>query len=193
MPKNYLFIIVPVVVLSVVIVGALVFFDVNPFREGEITIAMPDGTTMALKVGNSNELSDLIREGLKNKETSGPLQNSLLSIIEELSSGSRLAEKLVELAEKRKPPFNFQSVPVNLLYGNDVPDGLVAVCENSRFLSKNIVVFVLGEHEELEDRFSLYADPKQALPCGDGQETLRVNLENVDTIQRHKVLAKRTL
>jgi len=97
------------------------------------------------------------------------------------------------LAEKRRPPFKFQSVPVKLLYGNDVPEGFVAVCENSSFSSKNIVVFILGEQGELVDRFSLYADTKQVFPCSDSQETLRIKLTNIDRFQKLKVFAKRAL
>jgi hypothetical protein len=41
-----------------VAVTGIVFFWWHPFRVGEITIAMPNGPSMTLKVANSNEISD---------------------------------------------------------------------------------------------------------------------------------------
>jgi hypothetical protein len=56
---------------------------------GEIHINTSDGS-MTFKVANSNEISDLIRNGLANTESAGALTNSLLSIIEGLPPGSML-------------------------------------------------------------------------------------------------------
>lgn len=193
MSKSKLIVIAPVLILGLIVGGALVFFDWNPFREGEITIALADGTSMTLKVANSSEISEVIREGLNNDKTSGPLASSLLGIIEELPSNHPFSQKLMSLAETRRPPFKFESVPVKLLYGNDVPEGLVAVCENSRFSSKNIVIFVLDEEGGLVDKFAYYADTRQQFPCEDDEEKLRLNLTNINELSRFTVLAKRTL
>lgn len=175
-----------------VAMAAIAFFWQNPFRVGEIRIDTPNGPSMTFKVANSNEISELIRHGLANKNSAGALTNSLLSIIENLPLGSTLGEKLVELAERRRPPFSVISVPVKLVYSPNVPRGLAAVCENSGFLAKNIVVFVLGDDSELLFTFPAYADVTLTFPCPNGGETLRINATEVEEFKRHKMLAKRT-
>lgn len=172
---------------------AIAFFWQNPFRVGEITIATPNGPSVTFKVANSNEISELIRKGLENENSADALTNSLLSIIEHLPLGHTLGEKLVELAEQRRPPFSSSSVPVKLVYGPNVPRGRAAVCENSGFSAKNIVVFVLSNDGELLDTFPAYADATLTFPCPAGGETLRINSTDVEEFNRHKVLAKRTL
>jgi hypothetical protein len=103
-----------------------------------------------------------------------------------------LGEKLVELVERRRPPFSSSSVPVKLMYDPNVPEGLASVCENSRFLGKNIVAFVLGEDGEMLSRFSALVDVTLTFPCPDGGETMRINDTKIEEFKRHKMLAKRT-
>ena len=74
-----------------VVLVAIVFFWKNPFRVGEITIATPNGPSMTFKVANSNEISELIRKGLKNENSAEMLTHSLLSIIEHLPQAARWA------------------------------------------------------------------------------------------------------
>ncbi len=174
-----------------VAIVAIIFFWKNPFREGEITIATPNGPTVTFKVANSNEISELIRKGLENEKTEKMLTYSLLGIIENLPPGNKLGEKLVELVEKRQPPFSANSVPVKLAYDPNVPPGLAAVCDNSRFLAKPVVVFVLNNEGELLGSFQVYVDCKLAFPCPGGGETLRVNSMEVDRFNRYQVMAKR--
>lgn len=172
---------------------AIVFFWWNPFREGEITLAMPDGTSMTLKVANSNEIGDLIRQGLQHEKTAGPLTSALVDIIENLPAGNPLGERLMDLAERRRPPFFLPSIPVKLVYGANVPEGMVGVCEHSDFKARNLVVFVLSSDEEMLHRFPLYADRSLTFPCPSEGETLRVNLADMERFNRHMVLAKRCL
>src|SRR5262245_14159994 len=131
-----------------VVLFAIVFFWRNPFRVGEITIAMANGPSMNLKVANTNEISELIRRGLENEKSAEALTNSLVSIIEHLPPSSELGKKLVELAELRRPPFSWSSVPVKVVYDAKLPQGLAAVCEQSGFTAKNIVVYVLGSEND---------------------------------------------
>lgn len=177
---------------ALVVIAAIAFFWQSPSRVGEITIATPKGPSMTFKVANSNEISELIREGLANKNSADALSNALLSIIEHLPPGSALGEKLMELATKRRPPFSLESVPVKLVYGSNVPQGLVAVCENSRFLAKSIVAYVLDDDGELLFTFPAHADATLTFPCPGGGETLRINATKVEELKRHKMLAKRT-
>jgi hypothetical protein len=177
--------------VAVVAMAAIGFFWKNPFRVGEIHIDTPNGPSLTFKVANSNEISDLIRNGLANKNSADALTNSLLSIIENLPPGSTLGEKLVELVERRRPPFSSISVPVKLVYNPNVPRGLAAVCENSSFLAKNIVVFVLGDDGELLFTFTVYADVSLAFPCPDGGETLRISATEIEEFKRNKIMAKR--
>jgi hypothetical protein len=102
---------------------AIIFFWKNPFRVGEITIATPKGPSVTIKVADSNEISELIQKGLENEQTADFLANSLLNVIEHLPTGSKLGEKLVDLAEQRHAPFSSTSVPVRLLYDSKVPQG----------------------------------------------------------------------
>src|SRR5262249_30853618 len=118
---------------ALVVMAAIAFFWINATRVGEITIATPKGPSMTFKVANSNEISELIRNGLENAKSADALSNTLLSIIEHLPPGSMLGEKLLDLAERRRSPFLFKSVPVKLVYGSNLEPGLAAVCENSSF------------------------------------------------------------
>jgi hypothetical protein len=182
-----------VAVVALVALVAIALFWKNPFRVGEITIATRDGGSMTFKVANSNEISELIRRGLENEKSAEFLTNSLLSIIEQLPPGSALGEKLVEMAEMRRPPFSFKAVPVKLVYAPKVPRGRTAVCEQSGFLGKNLAVFVMGDEDEMLDLIQAYAEAKLAVPCPGGGETLRLNNPKVEEFNRHKVMAKRTL
>lgn len=177
---------------AVVVIAAMAFFWQSPSRVGEITIASPQGPSMTFKVANSNEISELIRNGLANQSSADALTNSLLSIIEGLPLGSKLGEKLVELAERRRLPFSFSSVPVKLVHNPKIPRGLAAVCENSSFLAKNIAVFVLGDNDEMLDKFSVYADVGLTFPCLSGGETLSINATEFEEFKSHKMMAKRT-
>lgn len=190
MKKMILSAIIGAMMVGVAIV-AIIFFWKNPFREGEITIATPNGPSVTFKVANSNEISELIRKGLENEKTQRMLTYSLLSIIENLPPGNTLGEKLVELVEQRRPPFSANSVPVKLAYDPNVPPGLAAVCDNSRFLAKPIVVFVLNNDGELLGSFQAYVDCRLTFPCPAGGEILRVNSMEVDKFNRYQVLAKR--
>ena len=173
---------------------AIVFFWKNPFREGEITITTPTGSSMTVKVANSNEISELIRKGLEDNNSANYLTNALLSIVEHLPSGSTLREKLVELAEHRRGPFSFSSVPVEAVYDPSVKKGFAAVCENSGFLAKNIVMFFLGDDDRLlSTPISAYADATLTFPCPSGGEIVRINAMEVQEFKGHEVLAKRTL
>jgi hypothetical protein len=185
------------VISSVLVAGvllvAIAFFWKNPFRVGEITIATPKGPSVTFKVANSNEISELIQKGLENEKSADFLTNSLLNVIEHLPTGSKLGEKLVELAEQRRSPFSSSSVPVKLVYDSKLPQGLAAVCERSGFLAKNIVVFVLGNEDELLYTIQAYADARMMFPCPDGGETVRLNSKDVLEFNRDKVMAKRAL
>ena len=172
---------------------AIAFFWQNPFRVGEITVATPNGPSVSFKVANSNEISELIRKGLENENSAAYLTNSLLSIIEQLPPNSPLSEKLVELAAQRRRPFSWSSVPVKLVYDRNVPPGVAAVCENSGFSAKSIVVFVLNNDGELLHTLQLYVDGRLAFPCPSGSETVRINSTDFEEFNRYKVLAKRTL
>ena len=176
-----------------VVLFALVFFWKNPFRVGEITIATAKGPSMTLKVANTDEISELIRGGLENEQSADALINSLLSIIEHLPPSSELGKKLVELAELRHPPFSWSSVPVKVVYDSKVPQGLAAVCEQSGFTAKNIVVYVLGSENDLLYTAQAYADPGLTFPCPETIETVRLNSMEVREFQHNKILAKRTL
>lgn len=132
--------VINVALVAGVLLLVIVFFWRNPFKVGEITIATQNGPSLTFKVADSNEISELIRKGLENEESAAFLTNSLLSIIENLPAGSKLSEKLLELAEQRRPPFSSSSVPVKLVYDSEVPHGMAAVCEKSAFLAKNIVI-----------------------------------------------------
>jgi hypothetical protein len=63
----------------------------------------------------------------------------------------------VQLAEQRRPPFLSSSVPVKLVYDSEMPQGLAAVCEKSPFLAKNIVIFLLGNEDQLLHTVQAYA------------------------------------
>jgi hypothetical protein len=186
------FVINVVLVAGVLLVG-IAFFWSNPFRVGEITIATPNGPSVTVKVADSNEISELIRKGLENEKSAGFLTNSLLSIIENLPPGSKLGEKLLQLAEQRRAPFTSGSVPVKLVYDSGVPQGFAAVCEKSTFLAKNIVIFVLGNEDELLDTLQAYADAKMMFPCPNGAETVRLNSKDRPELKHDKVMVKRAL
>lgn len=182
-----------VLLVAGVVLAAIVFFSKNPFRVGEITVTTPNGPSVTVKVANSNEISELIHKGLENETTAGYVTNSLLNIIENLPAGSKLGEKLVELAEQRKRPFSSNSVPVRLVYDPNVPNGLAAVCEKSDFSAKNIVVFVLGKNGELLHQTVAFADASMTFPCpGDG-ETVRLNYKEILELNSDQVMVKRNL
>jgi hypothetical protein len=183
-----------VVLIAVVILVVIAFFWMNPFRVGEITVATPNGPSMTFKVADSNDITDLIQKGLENEKVSGALTNSLLSIIEKLPPGSKLGEKLLELAERRRSPFSSSSVPARLVYDPEVPQGLAAVCENSAFLAKNIVIFLLGNEDQLlHTPVQAYADVNMTFPCPAGAETVRLNSKNLLALEHDKVMVKRNL
>src|SRR5262249_7241055 len=115
------------VIVVVVVLVAIVFFWKNLFRVGEITVVAPNGPSVTVKVANSNDISELIQKGLENETTAGYVTNSLLDIIEKLPVGSTLGDKLMELAEQRKNPFFFESVPVKLVYDSSLRQGQAAV------------------------------------------------------------------
>ena len=175
-----------------VILVVIAFFWWNPSRIGEITIATPNGPSVSFKVADSNEISELIRKGLENERTVDFLTNSLLSVIERLPSGSKLGEKLLQLAEQRRSPFSSNSVPVKLVYDSEVPQGLAAVCEKSSFSAKNIAVYVFNE-DELLYTVQAYADPKMMFPCPEDAETVRLNVSDVLALKPDKVMVKRAL
>jgi hypothetical protein len=182
-----------VLLVAGVVLAAIVFFSKNPFRVGEITVTTPNGPSVTVKVANSNEISELIHKGLENETTAGYVTNSLLNIIENLPAGSKLGEKLMELAEQRKRPFSSNSVPVRLVYDPNVPNGLAAVCEKSDFSAKNIVVFVLGKNGELLHQTVAFADASMTFPCpGDG-ETVRLNYKEILELNSDQVMVKRNL
>jgi hypothetical protein len=183
------------VIVAVVVLAAIIFFSKNPFRVGEITVATPNGPSVTVKVANSNDISELIQKGLENEQTRGFLSNSLLDIIEKLPVGSKLSEKLVELAEKRKNPFSFDPVPVMVVYNSKVPQGLAAVCEKSDFLAKNIVVFAPGNNPGEVYNIHAHADAHIIVfPClDDGREIVHLNSKEVLEFNSNKVMAKRVL
>lgn len=180
----------------VLVIGLLIvcnFFGKNPFRVGEITFATPNGPSMSFKVANTNEISELIRKGLADERSSEMLSNTLLSIIEHLPPGCTLGEKLVELVERRRPPFLVKSVPVNLLlHDENLPEGLAAACENSCLLSKNVVVYVLKNNNEMMTNIPAHVDGTLAFPCPDGGEVLRVNSQKVKELGSYRIMAKQT-
>lgn len=186
-------IVINVALVAGVLLLVIVFFWRNPFRVGEITIATQNGPSVTFKVADSNEISKLIQKGLENEKSAAFLTNSLLSIIENLPAGSKLGEKLLELAEQRRPPFSSSSVPVKLLYDSEVPQGVAAVCEKSAFLAKNIVIFVLGNEGELLHTVQAYADARMMFPCPSGAETVRLNSKDMLESNRDKVMIKRAL
>jgi hypothetical protein len=178
--------------VAVTVIVVIVFFWKNPFRVGEITITTPEGHSVAFKVADSNPISELIQKGLENKKTADSVANSLLSVIESLPSGSKLGEKLVELAEQHRSPFLFDSVPVTLIYDSKVLQGWAGVCEKSNFVAKNIAVFVDDEKNGLL-RINAYAEPSITFPCPSGGEIVRLNSHEVVGSNNDKVMAKRTL
>ena len=185
--------VINVVLLAGVILVVIAFFWWNPSRVGEITVATPNGPSVSFKVADSNEISELIRKGLENERTADFLTNSMLSVIENLPPGSKLGEKLLELAEQRQSPFSSSSVPVKLVHDSEVPRGLAAVCEKSAFLAKNIAIFVFGNEGDLLHTLQAYADPKMMFPCPEDAETVRLNSTDVLALKRDKVMAKRAL
>ena len=185
--------VINVALVAGVLLLVIVFFWRNPFKVGEITIATQNGPSLTFKVADSNEISELIRKGLENEESAAFLTNSLLSIIENLPAGSKLSEKLLELAEQRRPPFSSSSVPVKLVYDSEVPHGMAAVCEKSAFLAKNIVIFVLGNDGELLHTVQAYADARMMFPCPNGAETVRLNSKDIPESNREKAMMKRAL
>ncbi len=182
-----------IVLAAGVILVVIAFFWWNPSRVGEITVATPNGPSVSFKVADSNEISELVRKGLENERTADFLTNSLLSVIESLPSGSKLGEKLLQLAEQRRSPFSSSSVPVKLVYDSEVPHGLAAVCEKSAFSAKNIAIFVFGNEDELLYTAQAYADPKMMFPCPEDAETVRLNSRDVLALKRDKVMVKRAL
>lgn len=186
-------IVINVLVVAGVLLVIIAFFWRNPFRVGEISIATPNGPAVTFKVADSNEISELIQKGLENEKAAGLLTNSLLSVIENLPPGSKLGEKLLQLAEQRRSPFSSSSLPVKLVYDSDVPQGLAAVCETSAFLAKNIVIFVLGNEGELLHTVQAYADARMMFPCPNGAETVRLNSRDMMELNGDKVMAKRAL
>lgn len=180
------------VIVAVVVLAAIIFFSINPFRVGEITVATPNGPSVTVKVANSNEISELIQKGLENEKTASSVTNSLMSIIENLPVGSELGDKLMDLAEQRKNPFKINSVPVTLVYDPSLPDGWAAVCEESDFSGKNIVVFVQAKGELLPP-IHAYADAKIVFPCSDGDEIVRLNSTKILQLNRDNAMAKRDL
>jgi hypothetical protein len=191
--RNRVLSVISVVLVAVVVLVTIVFFWRNLFRVGEVTIAMPNGPSVSVKVANSNDIAQLIQKGLENPTTAGYVTNSLLNIIENLPADSKLGEKLVALAEQRKHPFLFNSMPVKLVYDSKLRQGEAAVCENSAFLAKNIVVFVLSNEGELLYTIPAYADASMTFPCPGGGEIVRLNSKEVPGFNRDKVMAKRTL
>ena len=186
-------IVINVALVAGVLLLVIVFFWRNPSRVGEITIATQNGPSLTFKVADSNEISELIQKGLENEKSAVFLINSLLSIVENLPAGSKLGEKLLELAEQRRSPFSPSSVPVKLVYDSEVPQGLAAVCEKSAFLAKNIVIFVLGGEGELLHTAQAYADARMMFPCPNGAETVRLNSKDIPDSNRDKVMIKRAL
>lgn len=176
-----------------VVLFAIVFFWKNPFRVGEITIATGNGPSIALKVANTDDISELIRGGLANEKSADALTNSLLGIIEHLPPSSELGKKLVELAERRDPPFLWNSVPVKAVYDSKLRQGLAAVCEQSGLKAKNISVYVLGSENNMLYTFQAWADPGLTFPCPDAIETVRLNSIEVQEFSHNRVMAKRTL
>jgi hypothetical protein len=185
--------VINVVLGAGVILVVIAFFWWNPSRVGEITVATPNGPSVSFKVADSNEISELVRKGLENERTADFLANSLLSVIESLPSGSKLGEKLLQLAEQRRSPFSSSSVPVKLVYDSEVPQGLAAVCEKSAFSAKNIAIFVFSNEDELLYTVQAYADPKMMFPCPEDAETVRLNSRDVLLLKRDKVMVKRAL
>jgi hypothetical protein len=178
--------------VAVVVLAAIVFFSINPFRVGEITVTTPNGPSVTVKVANSNDISELIKKGLQNEQTKGVLANSLLDIIKKLPVGSELSESLVGLAEKHTNPFSFDPVPVMVEYDPNVPQGLAAVCEKSEFLAKNIVVYGPGNNPGEVHNIHAHADADIIVfPCLDGLEIVRVNSKEVREFNLDKAMAKR--
>jgi hypothetical protein len=188
-------IVINLVLIAGVLLVVIAFFWMNPFRVGEITIATPNGPSATFKVADSNEISELIQKGLKNEKTAALLINSLLSVIENLPAGSKLSEKLLELAENRRPPFELSSVPVKLVYDSDVPQGLAGVCEKSAFAAKNIVIFVLDNENKLlrHKPVQAFADARITFPCPDGREIVRLNSNDMLEFKLENALVKRAI
>ena len=189
--RNRLFSVISVVLVAGVALVALVFFSINPFRVGKITITTPNGSSVTVKVANSNEFSELIQEGLKNPTTEGYVTNSLLNIIDNLPVGSKLGDKLMELAQQRKPPFFFESVPVKLVYDSSLRQGHATICEKSKFLAKNITVY--AQKDEFLYHITVFAVPGTEFPCLDGAEIVRLNSREILELNSDQVMAKRTL
>ena len=180
------------VLLAGVILVVIAFFWWNPFRVGEITLTTPNGPSVTFKVAESIDISDLIRRGLEDTRSEPLLTNSLLSIIENLRDGSKLANKLVDLAEQRKSPFASKPVFVKLVHDSEVPKGVAAVCEESGFSAKNIAIF-LFRNNELLDRAQAYVDPNMMFPCPEGPDTVRLNSKDLVALNPDKVMVKRAL
>jgi hypothetical protein len=142
---------------------------------------------------SSDEIEDIIRVGLENRDTEGAYTGSLMNMIENLPPSSLLGKKLVELAEARHSPFNFSSRPVKLSLGSNIPQGFVGVCEHSDFIKKNIVVFILGDNNEMLHKISLFADLNYAFPCSGDLEMLLINVQDISKPNKSKSFAKRTL
>jgi hypothetical protein len=80
------------------------------------------------------------------------------------------------------------------VYDPEVPQGLAAVCENSAFLAKNIVIFLLGNEDQLlHTPVQAYADVNMTFPCPAGAETVRLNSKNLPALEHDKVMVKRNL
>lgn len=180
--------------VAVVTIFAIIFFWKNPFRQGEIIFKTPSGASMSLKVANSNDITELIREALQDEKSGQMMTYSLLSIIEGLTPGCYLGEKLCNLVEQRQPPFCVKSVPVKLVYDSGVPISIAAPCENSSFLAKSIIVYPTdnnGGGGDPMNTLGLYVDSRLAFSCSEGSEIMRVNSEKVEEFNRYQVMAKR--
>lgn len=123
-----------------------------------------------------NKVEEQIRAGLESKSTESAFASSLINIIEKSPPDSLLSKKLIELAEARKTPFHFPSRKVELTLGENTPPvGFVGVCEQSDFIKKNIVVYLIGDNNEMLYHRSVFADSKYAFPCHEDTEKLVIN------------------
>ena len=145
MKKEVLRVITYALVASV-ITFAITFFWLNPHRQGEFSICTPSGARMTFKVANGNDITELIRRAMLDEKSGAMMINSLLSIIEGLTPGCNLGEKLCNLVEERKPPFRVKSIPIRLVYDRRVPISIAAPCENSSFLAKSIIVYPIDNN-----------------------------------------------
>lgn len=181
-------------VITLAVIGGFIFLlFFNPSRVGEITVTVPGGPAITVKVANSNDISKLIWSGLKNKRTAAGMTISLLSLIEHLDPNSELAKNLIVLVESRQPPFLTPSIPVKLEYDPQVPGGIAASCEGSPFLAKNIVVYAVKKDDDMVYNSSVHVDVNWAFPCPDGADILRINsttIEGLKPSNKYKMFAK---